>query len=1290
MLGENLRSSDLDKLKQLQLKMLEAEAESLDTKEFVPDLNVLENSEDSIEHKQENQGDAAEDLVEAFIEEENTPEALPKSGSEGFSQPEGAVQRYPFVVPNPGFRSGEIKPAEEVPVVGQEKRPRIEVKKFKYEGTGVGGKDPEFKYESNQFEKYMKQKTQVKLSQPDPSVSRLIEASIEAKYKKPTSPLPEGVTPIKPIDEVLVAEKEILTPKEQITASETTEKTPEPNLSSGKYKETKIGFRKDYFSADKMQEEKPKTLPLVVAEEIKPQEKTLDQKVFEFAGRVLANQGWEFSPEEQEFYDKNESAITASIIEQNNKASKNSTNAEDKKLETAKTIEVKPETPLSKAEKPKPVEMTRSKLEALNVLDLKKKEKESGILKELRSVREKREAEERGDKNIDVKSIKIDGLNQFQLEKMNLSLQDIAREVPNFLELSKGQQRYIIAKLKERIDSTIGFKTEEGVANSTKNKKSILGRFTQSVKNNLFFGKSRLKGLVRSELYENSFKYFGDDLKQLTGFVENRGYEIESNGEGFVTRFINKESVDSNHRKAINEFNKSASGLSETPASWMQPTASNSEKKAVKKAQKRYEEAKANLISIEKKIAESQITTKGDSGKMEMRNAENKILFEMANLNSEVRMSQFLTSEPELENRVANFIKGSKLEEKSIIAGAGALAKGVGKYAFGFGGGVLASSIIGGIVANRRTKEKFRQNERMQSAGYNVSKEGLREKINAESYTNKINEVIGKIEKQTTTSKRREWVQNLKTRVDIVMARADEALIDWGRDSKQLKNKTELFDAVEKANGYIYQHDFLDDDKVKEVYARFERRFLKDEDKDEERREEIVRQTENGVLLGAGLFTVGWLVRDLTQSDLVVRDSYKTNLDNLSKDTSGVVIPSASTPEVENVEAVRESVKIPVQSEVTPIKVEENYSMQPTQEASDVSNMSTEISDIEKSEPLNYESDFNEVEAGGKVELNEKGLSGDVMFTYNADGKVEDVDISRVKSDDVIRFRQNPGNFMEKDLANSDLKFPTRSYGVNTLTRLRENAEEALIYKNILENGNLNPQSPEYLLIETKARAAEGLMEEKSGGIFRPTYEEYIPNEESTVPKSGVVFDQKSGTFVKAPSVEEVVKTENVPVKPVEASEENISVPKEEVKIEPVKEAASVPVEDKPSGTVEVISSTPEEKILDFNTDEVKGKVKLVYDKKGILKQVSLSDRATIKGSDDIKSVLSENWRQKAGRYSLDQRTGQLKVESDIKNMIKLQKILNTGEFATDSPEYKFLKGQIDQVLRTYRDVLKR
>ena len=57
----------------------------------------------------------------------------------------------------------------------------------------------------------------------------------------------------------------------------------------------------------------------------------------------------------------------------------------------------------------------------------------------------------------------------------------------------------------------------------------------------------------------------------------------------------------------------------------------------------------------------------------------------------------------------------------------------------------LAAAKVGGIVANRRTKEQFRQNERMQSAGYDVSKEGLREKINAESYTNKINEDIGKI-----------------------------------------------------------------------------------------------------------------------------------------------------------------------------------------------------------------------------------------------------------------------------------------------------------------------------------------------------------------------------------------------------------------------------------------------------------------------------------------------------------------------------------------------------------------
>ena len=1199
--------------------------------------------------------EATEDLAEAFIKEEKIPEILEKSETirhwppEGFSQPEGVIQRYPFVVPNPGFRSGEIKPAEEVPEIVREKRPRIQGSEYLMPSSSRRKVYDTYK-PSTQFDKYMQQKTAAKTLETEKLSGRILQASFDANERfinkeAEIVSLNENTT----IKDFKPKAKETIKPLEEIKID------VEPKLESGNYKETKIGFRKE--------------IPATPIQEIKAQEKTLDQKVSEFAGRILANQGWEFNPEDQEFYDKNESAITASIIEQNNKASKNSTNVADKKIETAQTIEVKPETPLPKVEKPKEVEMTRSKLEALNVLDLKKKEKESGILKELRSVREKREAEEKGDQNVDVSSIKIDGLNEFQLGRMNLSLKDIKREVPNFLELSKGQQRYIIAKLKERIDSTVRFKTEEGVRDSITNSKNGFGRAIKSIKNNLFFGKTTLKNRVRSELYGKSFEYFGDDLKQLTNFVKERGYDIEAGQEGFVTRFISKESVDSNHRKAINEFNKSASAVSETPSAWMQTTASSSEKKACKKAQKKYEEAKAELISIEKKIAESQITTKGDTAKMEKRNAENKILFEMANLNSEVRMSQFLTSEPEMENRVSEFLKSSKLEEKSVFFATGGLAKDLGKYAFGLGGGALASAIIGGIVANRRSKEQFRQNEAMQSAGYKVSKEGLKEMIKAEDYTKKITDYIGFIEKQTTTSKRREAVQTLKNRVDIVMARADQSLINWGRDSKQLKNKMNLFDAIEKANTYIYQHDFLDEGKVKEVYARFDTIFLKDGEKDEVRKEAIIEATQNGALLGAGLFTAGWLVRDVFQSDLVVRDSYKTTLDNLSKDTSGVAIPSAP----ENVpSSPANAPKIVSAEEVAPPKATNDFIMEQTVETKPLPTTSLEDGGAgQEITPLNYESDFNEVEAGGKVELNEKGLSGDVMFTYNADGKVEDVDISRVKSDDVIRFRQNPGNFMEKDLANSDLKFPTRSYGVNTLTRLRENAEEALIYKNILENGNLNPQSQEYLLIEAKARAAEGLMEEKSGGVFRPTYEQYVPSEES---------------LPKAPAVEEIAKTENVAVKPVEAPE--IKTENNQPTVEET-DPSSAP-EENISEKVEVVSSSPEQKTFDFKTKEVKGKIRFLYDEKNEVKQVQISEKANIKGDGNVNRVLVDNWKEKAGRYGMNKEEAQKNVESNIKGMIRYQKILNAGKFATDSPEYKFLKTNIDQVLRTYRDVLKR
>lgn len=516
---------------------------------------------------------------------------------------------------------------------------------------------------------------------------------------------------------------------------------------------------------------------------------------------------------------------------------------------------------------------------------------------------------------VETKKAELDGSVEFQMGKLGLlDVSDpkmigknkaelagkIQTEIPNFFNLSVEQQLYALKKLEQRTGRNINIDTERAVIDADKvNKK---GGFIGRIGRNFSQG-SRIAKLRKEKIAEtkaSGYEGMKADLKQLTGFVETRGIDVALNKNGGLSlQFISMERAGKNekHEKLIEEFNDKASALSNIPYDWRVEHATVYQQKRFAMTQKSYEKAREKLMAYESKGADGEVK------------AEKNL--EFLNTEAEIEMGQFLADNPGVEGAVNNFIKEHPILAKAGTVLMGSGARGFAKYGAAFGGGLGASALLGGFTSWTRKRGELREIEAQKRAGKDVGEtKGVKETIDMAGYTKRMNALIEQAKKTSDPKSKQRLLQTLQTRMTILQDRVQNlGAAAFGTKEKDINTQFEYTRAVIEANGLLAKAEGMDEKVAQEVYEKFDKRYLKDDAKDAERRSEVRKAFKRGALIGAAGFAGSFIARDIYSHDgEALKSAWNTLQEESNKvfgSSGGPVMNEAAQDHFQDISAIK-------------------------------------------------------------------------------------------------------------------------------------------------------------------------------------------------------------------------------------------------------------------------------------------------------------------------------------------------------------------------------------------------
>ncbi len=468
----------------------------------------------------------------------------------------------------------------------------------------------------------------------------------------------------------------------------------------------------------------------------------------------------------------------------------------------------------------------------------------------------------------------LDGLVQFNLGKFGiingndteeakgLKMAELRREIPEFFALSSAQQLYALEKLSQKKSHNLDVETKRAIkdADATNKKGGIFGRIGRGLTRTGRTATLRKKTL--EEMKKGGLASYKEDLQGIAGFTLARGKQIEVGEKGMVIKFVNRgEEVEGKHGKIIDAYNRAATALAETP--YVHTTGDLTPLEIVarnkfKKAEKAFEAARAELMAFEGKGLPPE----------EMK----KKVLEFSNLDDDIRLNQAysydskdLYGDTSIWNKMGQIANDYKITEKGGYALSGFAARTMGKYALGLGGGVVASSFMGGLRGWISKRQEFKELAERKRSGDDVKgKEavGVKEVIDGASYAAKIDKLIAEIE-NAKSPKRDALIQSLQNRVMIARERDEMGLVNFGKANKELAAKYDFFRALKAANRILLETDPEVMKTADAVAERMQSLYFKDEIKDVEKKKAIKASIKRGAIAGAGFFVGGFIANDL-------------------------------------------------------------------------------------------------------------------------------------------------------------------------------------------------------------------------------------------------------------------------------------------------------------------------------------------------------------------------------------------------------------------------------------------
>jgi|GEM_PF-1541093 len=480
-----------------------------------------------------------------------------------------------------------------------------------------------------------------------------------------------------------------------------------------------------------------------------------------------------------------------------------------------------------------------------------------------------------------------------KLEALNISSEDLEREVESFKDLSDGQkvlalenlQQSILGEIKEDAladyQSRFGKMTgkAEGVSKFNLHNAGVLGK-------NLWLGITKQYKLAKfekakaKELLAGGLEMHQEVLTQLTEGLKNYGPEAEIDAEGEVRiNYLSKpEGLSEEQGKLFDQFNQSANTLSKIPDEWRYDSAKEAERKKFNQAQFAYEDYKNEVMYL-------------------LYEKEGSACLRVNKVDSQVRLNQFLNANPDVEKQLLK-IKDQSLvtkviskvvAERGLYMGAGMASRTFATLGLGmlgsmatFGGVVVGAGAIGYFRASGRAKETMRQKDIAGRRGKKDEGELSRifalgggkqkGKVNEQNEISvglgdKLNALVTRFENETDLAKKEDLANRLKTRLEYTKKYLDDGKVDFGSQEKRLGHQYNLMTSMAQAEVYLDWANYGDEQRQK-VEAKVESLIYDELDAydklvDTKRKNYVVKQAQKGMLMAMGLATVGRVISEV-------------------------------------------------------------------------------------------------------------------------------------------------------------------------------------------------------------------------------------------------------------------------------------------------------------------------------------------------------------------------------------------------------------------------------------------
>lgn len=431
-----------------------------------------------------------------------------------------------------------------------------------------------------------------------------------------------------------------------------------------------------------------------------------------------------------------------------------------------------------------------------------------------------------------------------KLHELGVDYSELIKISPEFVNLSEGQQAYVLFKAQEQSVEHIQEKADQD--------------FDQKRKESGFFKKMFSSGRMRREANRNAVNThkgldaFGEDISRLSKHVsENKwNVNIQEDGTYQIEYFKAPEGISPKDKTLFDNYNTAATALSDVPYEWSLPTASKNERKAYQAALKAFDQ--------NEKVLRKALEQEGEE--------HPEILRETFNCRSQIELNQLFSSYPDVSSKLDSMKNASfksdlvkKILNPSIMGtGIGTGTRVISKALYGLGGVTGASFAIGAVMAWRRKNSEFKEDAKAVRRGKEL-KDTNDKVFDAKQNAQRIAKLLSKIETEQNPERREKSLLALTDRLQILDERLKDGRVNFGSAKEQLENKSLLIEAMTQAHILRYQLSEEAEPINKRVTDYFEKQ---DKASKSNRNKARISAAVTGGLVGAGSATAAWMIAD--------------------------------------------------------------------------------------------------------------------------------------------------------------------------------------------------------------------------------------------------------------------------------------------------------------------------------------------------------------------------------------------------------------------------------------------